>query len=127
MAPLDRRPRTETECVLWRRLRLCQRVRSIGAAFIVLAGLLALLVFPTAFHDASFATVWPPRAIAVLGWFIVFFSMYFDQLYRGEYLAKKEGEHLRREVRWASIAVVLAAALPVFVIFLFDSGPRGLG
>lgn len=127
MAPPGRTPRTATERMLWRRLRLCKRVRRIGAALIVSAGLLALLVFPAAFHHASFATVWTPRAIAILGWFVVFFSMYFDQLYRGEYLARKEGEHLKQEVRWASIAVVLAAALPVFVIFVSGPGSGVLG
>lgn len=118
---------TATERILWRRLRLCRRVRRGGAALIVLAGLLALLVFPVVSHHASFATTWTPRAVAVLGWLVVFFSMYFDQLYRGEYLARKEGEHLRQEVRWASIEVVLAAALPVFVIFVSGPNAGGLG
>lgn len=125
MAVRDRKLRTESERALWRRVQICQQIMHFGTVLFVVAGLLALVVFPALFDEPTVAAIRAVRGIAVLGWLIVFGSMYFDQSYRGEYLARKEGEHIRKEVRWASAAVVLVAAVPVLAVFLFYPGIGG--
>lgn len=111
-----RSPKTQNERALWNRVERCQKIKDgLGVPLMVLAGVLGLAVFPIMLDSPSPASVWSVRAMSVSGWLVVFVCMYFDQRYRGEYIARQKGDAVRPQITRASGMVVLGAAPMVIV------------